>query len=104
MNSIQFEIPSLTYKDSYFIAKYPYSWAKDEGFFIPTGYNQSNVISSLALYSPINGPYYFFKAYRLYFDYDYSYKTEENPCRMSSNIEPTQDTPIGQRLSQKDQW
>jgi len=81
MDSLEFEIPALTYKDSYFEIEYPYNWTRLETSLgnLPAGYfNQSDFVRSIYLLTPIDAQYYIFKTYRIDFDYDYSYKRAGN--------------------------
>lgn len=56
--------------------QYPYNWAKGENAFTPHGYNKTDLIYSVTFLSPIEGPYFYSKNYRVDFDYDYTYKKQ----------------------------
>jgi hypothetical protein len=73
VDSLKINIPTLKYKSSYFTLEYPYNWAKREGA-THSAYNETSIIASTGFFSPVKGPYYFFKDYRLDIDYDYPYK------------------------------
>jgi hypothetical protein len=72
MDSLKINIPTLDYKSSYFTLEYPYNWAKKEG--ATHSMYKDRIIASSGFFSPVKGPYYFAKNYRLDIDYDYPYK------------------------------
>jgi hypothetical protein len=73
IDSLKINIPSLKYKSPHFTLEYPYNWAKNEGA-THSAYNEDNIIASTGFFSPVKGPYFFYKDYRLDIDYDYPYK------------------------------
>ncbi|HEU4447758.1 MAG TPA: PsbP-related protein [Nitrososphaeraceae archaeon] len=76
IGSLQLIIPTLEYKNGYLRMEYPYNWAKRENT-IHTGF-ENNTISGVEFLSPVEGPFYYYKKYRMDIDYDYTYKRQEH--------------------------
>ena len=77
IDSLELNVPTLKHKTSDFTVEYPYNWAVGKAF-IPIGYKPEDVLTSSTFFSPIKGPYYFGKTYRLGIDYDFPYKGNGN--------------------------
>ncbi len=75
IESLELNIDEVEHKGDFIRMKYPYNWAKVENA-VPSGYNETDIIYSAVFFSPIEGPFYYAKNYRIDFDYDYAYKKQ----------------------------
>lgn len=73
IDSLEINVPTLKYKVADFTVDYPYNWAKLRSN--PSGY-QINDTYGITFFTPVIGPYYYMKEYRLDIDYDNPYKVQ----------------------------
>lgn len=71
IDSLEFNIPTLKHKTSEYTVEYPYNWAVGNG--PPLFGSPKDIIESTAFFSPVDGPYYLYKRYRIDIGYDSPY-------------------------------